>query len=263
MRRQLVADVPVGLLLSGEVDLSLITALAARCGSRAKAFTVGFRNFPDYDETKHASLIASHFGTEHTVLEADDVKPDLLPKLAQQYDEPMVDLSMIPTYLVSQQIANHCKVALGGDGGDELFGGYYSASRMAALQHKYSRIPLGARRTMSGLATSFLPIGWRGRDFFSHLGADVRHEVPIFMPQFEKASRRRLLARHKEWRFIAEDVRRERVPRTHDAVQRVTRFDFANYMAEDILVKVDRASMLNSLEVKISIPRFSRGGVCL
>ena len=250
VRRQLVADVPVGLLLSGGVNSSLITALAARCGSRAKTFTVGFRNFPDYDETRHASLIANHFGTEHTILEADEVKPDLLLKLARQYDEPVVNSSMIPTYLVTEQISNHCKVALGGDGGDELFGGYHSASRMASLQQKYSWIPLRARRITSGLATSLLPIGSKGRDFFSHLGADVRREVPIFMPQFERASRRRLLAKHEKWQFIAEDVRRERIPRTPDAVQRVTRFDFANYMAEDILVKVDRASMLNSLEVR-------------
>jgi len=128
VRRQLVADVPVGLLLSGGVDSSLITALAVWGGSRPKTFTVGFREFPQFDEGRHACLIAEHFDTEHTVLDAGEVKPELLPKLARQFDEPIVDPSMIPTYLVSEQIGQHCKVALGGDGGDELFGGYHAAS---------------------------------------------------------------------------------------------------------------------------------------
>ena len=128
VRRQLIADVPVGLLLSGGVDSSLITALAARNGARPKTFTVGFRGNIEYDESTHAQLIAKHFDTDHTLLEADDVSPDVMLLLAKQYDEPITDSSMIPTFLVSQQIAKHCKVALGGDGGDELFGGYYSAS---------------------------------------------------------------------------------------------------------------------------------------
>ncbi len=250
VRRQLIADVPVGLLLSGGVDSSLITALAVRGGARPKTFTVGFKNYAAYDETEHARLVADHFGTDHTVLEADDVMPDLMPRLARQYDEPMVDSSMIPTFLVSEQISYHCKVALGGDGGDELFGGYYSASRMAELQQHYVRIPPTLRRVLSAVAAAGLPLGSKGRDFFAHLGADIDREVPLFSPQFDKRARKRLLMRHEGWLFIAEELRRARVPLEPDAVQRVTRFDFANYMAEDILVKVDRASMLNSLEVR-------------
>lgn len=250
VQRQLVADVPVGLLLSGGVDSSLITALAVRGGSRPKTFTVGFRDFAEYDETEHANLIAKHFATDHTVLEADEVQPGLLPLLARQYDEPMVDSSMIPTWLVTRQISRHCKVALGGDGGDELFGGYYSASRMASLQQNYSRAPIAPRRSLSHIAVAVLPIGSKGRHFFAHLGADIAHDVPLFMPQFDKATRGRLMARYAGWPLVAEDIRQSCIPSASDAVQRVTRFDFVNYMAEDILVKVDRASMLNSLEVR-------------
>jgi asparagine synthase (glutamine-hydrolysing) len=250
VRRQLVADVPVGILLSGGVDSSLITALAAHNSGRLKTYTVGFKNYPQYDESKHAELIARHFDTDHTLLEVDDIQPDILLKLVRQYDEPMVDSSMIPTYLVSKQISQHCKVALGGDGGDELFGGYYSASRMAALQQNYSKIPKALRRGISRIGISVIPMGFKGRHFLNHLGTDIKNDIPLFMPQFDLAIRKRLLAQHANWPFVAEGIRRERIPHTSDAVQRVTRFDFANYMAEDILVKVDRASMLNSLEIR-------------
>lgn len=250
VQRQLVADVPVALLLSGGVDSSLITALAARAHRQVKTFTVGFRNHAKYDETAHARVVADHFGTDHTLLEADDVEPSILQQLARQYDEPIVDSSMIPTYLVSQQIARHYKVALGGDGGDELFGGYYSASRMAWLEHRRGVLPQALRRSLAAVATAVLPIGAKGRNFLTQWGTDPLRDVPLFSPQFDQAARRRLMRRTDGWRFGAEQFRQSRIPQTLDAVQRVTRFDFANYMAEDILVKVDRASMLNSLEVR-------------
>jgi len=251
VRRQLVADVPVGLLLSGGVDSSLITALAARSESKIKTFTVGFSGNKDYDESAHAQLIAQHFDTDHTLLEAGDVKPEIMSLLARQYDEPIVDSSMIPTFLVSQQIGKHCKVALGGDGGDELFGGYYSASRMAALQQYYSWIPQPLKQKISQAGVSILPIEAKGRHFFNHLGADISKDIPPFMPKFDRYARTKILDLHsKGWPFVADSIRKSRIPEHSDPVQRITRFDFANYMAEDILVKVDRASMLNSLEIR-------------
>lgn len=248
--RQLVADVPVGLLLSGGVDSSLITALAARTGRRLQTYTVGFRDAPEYDETAHAELIARHFDTDHTVLQADDVGVDLMPLLARQYDEPMVDSSMIPTFLVTQQIGKKCKVALGGDGGDEVFGGYHSASRMAQLQYYLNWWPIVLRKPIADLVRTLLPPGVRGRHRLLQLGIDLNSDVPPFMPKFEIAQRRKLMSAFPDWEFVAESVRAERIPPEIDGVQRITRFDFSNYMAEDILVKVDRASMLNSLEVR-------------
>ena len=232
---------------------------------RPKTFTVRIGAFPQFDETRHAGLIADHFGTEHTVLEAGEVKSELLPKLARQYDEPMIDPCIIPTYLVSEQISQRCKVALGGDGGDELFGGYYAASRVAALQQKYSGIPSIAREAAASLAVSW-PVGSKGRDFLAQLGADPASDVPPFMPYFDKGGRNRLLPQRKDWSLTAKEIRQARVPSTPDPVQRVTRFDFANYMVEDILVKVDRASMLNSLEVRspfldVSVIEFAFGEV--
>lgn len=249
VRRQMVADVPVGLLLSGGVDSSLITALAVRSAGQVKTYTVGFRQFRDFDETEHASLVANHFGTDHTVLEADAVAPEILPMLARQFDEPIVDSSVIPTFLVTRQIAKHCRVALGGDGGDELFGGYYSASRMARLQQLHPMIPSVARNAIGHAASSLLPLGFTGRAFAMMLSSDAGTELPIFAPKYDLASRKRLLADDK-WPFVAETVWRNATPATVDAVQRITRHDFANYLPEDILTKVDRASMLNSLEVR-------------
>lgn len=250
VQRQLQADVPVALLLSGGVDSSLITALAARGASRVKTFTVGFRQHERYDESSHAELIANHFATEHTVLQADDVSPAILGDLVRQYDEPMVDSSMIPTYLVSRQITRHCKVALGGDGGDELFGGYHSASRMAWLAGRAALVPQPLRRGMARLSSRWLPAGARGRTFLDQWQADPQRELPMFAGLFDAPLRRRLMRRHAGWQLQAEAIRSGRVPQVGDAVQRVTRYDFANYMAEDILVKVDRASMLNSLEIR-------------
>ena len=115
VRRQMVADVPVGVLLSGGVDSSLITAMAVRASSKVQTFTIGFPGHGKLDETEHARLIARHFGTRHTELMAEEATADLLPRLARQFDEPMADSSMIPTFLVSQLVRQHCTVALGGE----------------------------------------------------------------------------------------------------------------------------------------------------
>lgn len=250
VRRQLVADVEVGLLLSGGVDSSLVTALAARNFEKIKTFTVGFQDYSEFDETKHAALIADYFQTDHTVLQADDVQPEIFQVLARQFDEPIIDSSMIPTFLVTQQISKYCKVALGGDGGDELFGGYHSASRMAHLQKWYGSFPLLPRRIFARAVAKILPIGARGRQYGMMLGHDANCDLPIFSEQFDLVSRHCLLKQFDDWDFIAEKIRSSRIPKTYDAVQRITRFDFANYMTEDILVKIDRASMLNSLEIR-------------
>lgn len=248
--RQLVADVPVGLLLSGGVDSSLVTAMAARNTSKLQTFTVGFKDFERFDETKHASLVANYFGTSHTILEADAVSPDLLPRLAHQYDEPMFDSSVIPTFLVSEKISRHCKVALGGDGGDELFGGYYSASRMALLQQISNTFAGEAVRSISKVVYEAYPSFARGSDFLRMLRVDAKSDLPLFAPKLDRARRANLGRGRPEWHQVGEELIADRTPSYADALQRITRFDFCNYMAEDILVKLDRASMLNSLEIR-------------
>lgn len=252
VRRQLVADVPVGVLLSGGVDSSLITAMAVRCSGQVKTFTVGFPSFGKYDESEHALLIAKHFGTEHIELEAGNVGTDLLPMLARQYDEPMVDSSMIPTFLVSQLVRQHCTVALGGDGGDELFGGYHHYNRLLWTQQKFSWVPLALRKAVASTVGANLPTGFKGRNWLQALGCDLNLELPLVASHFDVAERRQLLGGHAStsWPLVAEKILGERLTLGVDLLQRATRMDFENYMAEDILVKVDRASMLNSLELR-------------
>lgn len=250
VRRQLVADVPVGVLLSGGVDSSLVTALAVRSSSNVQTYSIGFPGHGAYDETEHARLVANHFGTKHTELVPEPTGADLLFRLARQFDEPMVDSSMIPTFLVSQLVRQSCTVALGGDGGDELFGGYGYYSRLLWLQKRLGYVPRGLRRLVSIAAEKVLPVGLRGRNWFQGLGENLETGLPLISGLFDQTTRKYLMANYPGWQTGAEDILSHRVPIHPDLIQRVTRMDFQNYLAEDILVKVDRASMLNSLEVR-------------
>ena len=250
VRRQLVADVPVGVHLSGGIDSSLVTAMAARSHPRINTFTVRFPGYRRYDETQHARLVARHFGTEHVELDASEVSPDLLSILARQFDEPIVDSSMIPTSLICGLVRHHCTVSLGGDGGDELFGGYQHYSRLLRLERVGGYVPLPVRRAIANTA-SWLPVGFHGRNWLQALGADFRHRVPLIASYFDASTRQRLLlAGREECPPVAEPIWGAGLEHQGDLVQRATRLDFRLYLAEDILVKIDRASMLHSLEVR-------------
>jgi len=252
VRRQMVADVPVGVLLSGGVDSSLITAMAVRASRQVRTFTIGFPGHGKLDETTHARLIAQHFGTHHIELMAEDATADLLPQLARQFDEPIADSSMIPTLLVSRLVRQHCTVALGGDGGDELFGGYGHYSRLLSMQQKLGAIPQSLRKAVALSAEMLLPVGIKGRNYLQSLGLDLNDSMssPSIATYFDMTTRKSLMASQPGWPLVAEEVLNTRVPAHQDLLQRATRMDFENYLAEDILVKVDRASMLNSLEVR-------------
>ncbi len=253
VKRQLIADVPVGILLSGGVDSSLVTALAARNVNQVKTFTIRFPGYGNYDETEHARLIANYFGTSHMELEAAETTVDLLPILAKQFDEPMVDSSMIPTFLVSQLIRQHCTVALGGDGGDELFGGYNHYDRLLWMEQKLGWIPLAWRSAIALMGGLLLPVGFKGRNWLQGFSVDLEKGVPLIASLFDIAARRKLLNEYRDWSPKAEVIRELRFSQVGDLLQNATRMDFENYLAEDILVKVDRASMLNSLEVRAPI----------
>jgi len=250
VRRQLVADVDVGVLLSGGVDSSLITAMAARSVNKIKTFTIRFPGYDKIDETEHARLIARHFDTHHTELVALEATAELLPELARQFDEPIVDSSMIPTYLVSKLVAQHCTVALGGDGGDELFGGYQHYSRLLSMQAQLGHFPQVIRRGISLAAERLLPVGTKGRSWFQSIGTDMQNGLPQVSTLFDARTRQRLMSTQPNWFTVAEDIFDGRVPIQPDLLQRATRMDFQNYLVEDILVKVDRASMLSSLEMR-------------
>lgn len=250
VKRQLIADVPVGILLSGGIDSSLVTAMAIRHSSQVRTFSVGFPGHGRLDETPHARLIASYFGTNHTELIAEPTSADLLPTLARQFDEPMVDSSMFPTWLVSHLVRKHCTVALGGDGGDELFAGYGSYPTLLRVHSKSYLMPKLIRKFLALAADRYLPLGLKGRNYLQGIDVDLNNSLPLLSSLFDPSYRRRLLAGYNKHPTVAESIRFSRVPRQSDLLQRATRMDFENYLPEDILVKTDRASMINSLELR-------------
>lgn len=255
VRRQLIADVPVGILLSGGVDSSLVTAMAARVSGRTlKTFTVSFPGHGTYDESVHARIVAEHFGTEHTELTAEPASVDLLPDLARQYDEPIADSSMVPTYLVSRLIRRSAKVALGGDGGDELFGGYPHHSLIQRQESVRRWIPHQVRSVVESAAARLLPVGLRGRNYLMGAAADLQKSIANVNIFFDRHARRDLLTPG-----IRAQLRSGSVPEAYkiglctegaSPLQQATIVDFQTYLPEDILAKVDRASMLVSLEVR-------------
>jgi len=173
VRLRLIADVPVGIMLSGGVDSSLVVAMAARATSRrVKTFTITFPGHGSFDEAPYAREVARHFDTEHVELAAEMATVDLLPELARQYDEPIADSSMVPTYLVSRLIRREATVALGGDGGDELFGGYWQHTWVQQQARMGGWIPRPAKRLARSAVSRLLPVGTKGRNYLFGLTAD-------------------------------------------------------------------------------------------
>jgi asparagine synthase (glutamine-hydrolysing) len=252
VKAHLLADVPVGVMLSGGVDSAALAALAAQETSEpVHTFTIGFEE-KSFDERDDARLVAERYGTNHHELL---VKPDpelMLQTLAEAFDEPFADSSALPTYLVSQLAADHVKVALSGEGGDELFGGYYTyaadllADRLAPL----ARV---ARPLVEALpaSTRKASLDYRAKRFVraAHLPPLERHHgwKEIFSPDVRRELRGGATA------FDPVDVYRARYAETAGAPElaRLQDVDFGVYLVDDLLVKTDRASMAHSLEVRV------------
>jgi asparagine synthase (glutamine-hydrolysing) len=254
VRRQLVADVPVGILLSGGMDSSLVTAIATRVSPKPVAtFTISFPGHGRFDEGPHARRVAAHFGTRHTELAADPSDIDLLPELARQFDEPMADSAMVPTYLVSKMIRRHATVALSGDGGDELFAGY-PHYRWIQREERVRRFIPGPLRRGVGLLGQRLPIGFRGRNHMIGFARDLSWSIAHVNLFFDREMRRRLVSPYlvNEWEPDAapEEYRSNAGASTYSPLRQITEADFRTTLVDAYLVKVDRASMLASLEVR-------------
>ncbi len=254
VRMRLIADVPVGVMLSGGIDSSLVTAMAARASSRrVKTFTITFPGHAAFDESPYARAVAEHFGTEHVELAGEAATVDLLPELARQYDEPIADSSMVPTYLVSRLIRREATVALGGDGGDELFGGYPHHSWVQQQARMGGWIPAPVRWAGRVAATRIMPVGAKGRNYLLGLTAVPPWNIVQFNVLFDADARRRLLS------GVVRSGSTPGGPEAYKAalcrpgdtpLRQSTALDFQTYLVDDILVKVDRASMLCSLEVR-------------
>lgn len=254
VRLRLIADVPVGIMLSGGVDSSLVAAMAARVSSRRiKTFTISFPGHGTFDEAPYARSVARHFDTDHVEFAAEPATVDLLPELARQFDEPIADSSMVPTYLVSKLIRREATVALGGDGGDELFGGYYQHSWVQQQQLLSQWLPRPVQRLARAAVTRLLPVGTTGRNYLLALAAPSPFNIVQLGMFFDADARRRLLSPLGNRGVI------DGAPEAYKAalcmdrgtlLQQATAVDFRTYLVDDILTKVDRASMLCSLEVR-------------
>lgn len=250
VRMRLVADVPVGIMLSGGVDSSLVTAMAARVSSKVvRTFNISFPGHGTFDESPFARMVAQYFGTDHIELAAEAATVDLLPELARQYDEPMADSSMVPTYLVSRLIRRDATVALGGDGGDELFGGYMHYEWVRRQDFVRRTIPAPLRR-MAAAVGRLMPVGVRGRNYLVGTARDIDWSIAHANLYFDVETRQRLLSPSGLPIDDGPERRKSALAFGDSAVQRSMAMDFRTYLVDDILVKVDRASMLTSLEVR-------------
>jgi len=253
IRAHLVADVPVGVLLSGGVDSGGIAALASRhTDEPLRTFSIGFEE-AGFDELSRARLVAERYGTDHheLVLRPDAV--ELLPRLVEAFDEPFGDSSALPTYLVSQLASEHVKTAMSGEGGDELFGGYYTYVA-----------DLLARR-VGRLASLARPLAEALPSRTDRVGFDYKAK------RFARAAALPPLERHHGWKEIFSpqaradlagegavgwdplDLYRERYAETAGAepLARMQDVDLGIYLVDDLLVKTDRLSMAHSLELRV------------
>jgi asparagine synthase (glutamine-hydrolysing) len=272
VRRQCLSDVPLGAFLSGGIDSSTIVALLQKQGGRpVRTFTIGFSD-DRYDEARAAAAVARHLGTDHTELYVDDATlRDVIPRLPDIYDEPFADSSQIPTFLVSQLARRHVTVALSGDGGDEMFGGYNRHVLGPRLWQYMRATPVGLRKFA---AAAFLAAGPRIFDAFSRglepvlpewaklrrIGDQAIKFSGVVDAENEDELYRRLSSIDRRpaatvlggtepplW-SECEMPSREVVA---DFAERMMVADTLGYLTDDILTKVDRAAMAVSLEARV------------
>jgi asparagine synthase (glutamine-hydrolysing) len=254
VKRQMISDVPIGAFLSGGIDSSLMVALMSRHSERpVRTFSVAFNDQAE-DESRVAQLIANQFGTDHTVLRDEELGSDELLQLLGNLDEPFCDPTFVATYVLSKMTRKHVKVALSGDGGDEVFGGYTKYITV----RKPPRLPVG-----SLIDRSLRSMPWRPRGL-SHLYErslstidQMRFACTRYgdFPVFRKDMRQLLASSYQEEAEIADfflpwERRARRYGSGLDG-DILMRADLETYLSENCLVKTDRASMLASLEVRV------------
>jgi asparagine synthase (glutamine-hydrolysing) len=261
VRRQLVSDVPLGILLSGGVDSSTVAAFAVRHASeKVKTFSIGFEE-DSFDESKFARQVALHLGTEHYEDRLSvETAAGLISEIGSWLDEPLSDPSLLPTFLLSRFVRRHVTVALGGDGGDEIFAGYpmYYGHRMAQI---YDALPAFVRKGVIEPVVNNLPVSsknlsfdYKAKRFVAAANYDTVTRHHSWFGSFSLDGQQRLLARDVLAHTSADIYRGAKdLLAGCDAENRLEQMQFLDmnfYMAEDILSKVDRASMAVSLEVR-------------
>lgn len=252
VRLRLIADVPLGAFLSGGLDsASVVASMARQSDAPVKTFTIGFEE-AGYNELPAARLVSERYHTDHHEIMVSPDAINLVGQLVRHFDEPFGDSSAIPTYCVSRFAASHVKVALTGDGGDELFGGYESFFALVNLR-RFDRVPVGLRRILSAIA-DLLPYSAYGKNYMrmiSRPSALERYFELNYAPYF---LRRQLL--EPEWMlpadaaFLKQTFAQCLLTDADDILTRALYFEATAKLTGDMLVKVDRMSMANSLEVR-------------
>lgn len=251
VERQMIADVPLGAFLSGGVDSSTVVALMQeRAKQPVRTFSIGFENRA-YNEAPHARAVAKHLGTMHTELVVTRTEAhDVALQLPDLYDEPFADASAIPTTLLSRMTRHHVTVALSGDGGDELFGGYRQYRRFQQLR-PWMRLPLPFRRALRAAAPLVPHFG--AANALRHLGSSDAAELACsLVSEYEPALLEGMTGPEgaKPPQLFLDTFR---AAPASDEVRRAMFADARVYMPDDILVKVDRASMSVALEARVPI----------
>ena len=268
---QMVADVPLGAFLSGGVDSSTVVALMQAQSQRpVRTFSIGFAE-GGYDEAVHAKAVAQHLKTEHTELY---VRPEdalaVIPRLPAMYCEPFGDSSQIPTFLVSQMARRHVTVALSGDGGDELFGGYNRYLDACRVWRRMQHLPTGVRRAAAGVLRALSPAAWDRlfalaqpllprRLHLATPGDKAQKLADVLALSDGQAFFRQLTSHWKDPAAVVVGAREPLTllsdsaawPKTDGLEHAMMAMDAQTYMADDILVKVDRAAMAASLETRV------------
>jgi len=273
VKGQMVADVPLGAFLSGGIDSSMVAALMQAQSTRpVKTFTIGFDD-SGYNEAKHAKAVAHHLGTEHTELYVSPEEArDVIPKLPALYDEPFADSSQIPTSLISHLTRKHVTVSLSGDGGDELFGGYNRYIWTRSIWNTTKCLPSPIRSLVSLMLGSFSEKSWDALYELVDFAVPKSHKISqagIKMHKLAEVIRApnpdliyRSLISH--WKLPCEVVLHSKEPDTiltgeiggvclKDIEQRMMLLDGLTYLPDDILMKVDRAAMGESLETRVPL----------
>lgn len=245
------SDVDVGIFLSGGLDSSLVTYYAVNLGGKIKTFNISFDE-PSFDESKFAKIVANFLGTEHIEEKFDQHKMlEIFPHVISFIDEPFADPSILPTYLVSKLARNYVKVVLGGDGGDELFGGYptYFAHK---LMNIYKIVPF--KKFISSIS-NILPVShsnfsldFKIKKFLEGQNLEGWRRHIRWMGAFSEEELKKILVPYEESKISLEDFISETV--LPEDPNNFFVLDFKTYLADDVLVKVDRASMMNSLEAR-------------
>lgn len=262
--RMLASDVPVGAFLSGGIDSSAVVAFASKYTSRLKTFSIKF-NYSSFDESGYARLVAKKFNTDHHEFTVGADFINILPKIAWHFDQPFADSSALPTYYLSQMTSEHVKVVLSGDGGDESFVGYerYLAH---ALSEKYDLLPTAVKRVLCKIGESIRTT--EPKTFFYRLkrilgylsNSDVFDRYLKTIYYFNPGELSELFKDNSFYKLGNNDQKNGRTSNNYhlyfkdilasNNLEKIIGFDFERYLPDDLLVKVDRASMSHALEVR-------------